>query len=139
MDLPEHIRDEECLYRAVRALPNLWKDKQNRPSSVVFDNPDGVSVDRDGLRQETEIVDRLRETIDPVVGLRAVIRITAGECREIGTHPVADPREDNAFHAEIHGSDRTIWIPEKAKRRELAKRAQIVSCSEPAIDPEEDV
>ncbi|GEM_PF-4830524 len=55
---PERIEAGEVLFRAVQVHPNLWKG--NRPSSVLFRNNQGVSVDRDGKRTENEICEFLQ-------------------------------------------------------------------------------
>ena len=53
--LPEKIESEEQLYRAIPNKPQLWKDSDGRPTSAIFKDSQGVSVDRDGKRNKERI------------------------------------------------------------------------------------
>ena len=85
--LPDEISDAEMLYRSVPDKPNMWKPEFNRPSSALFKDSKGVSVDRDGGRSIEEII----ANFDRKMPERGLVSITAGECRKIGTKPVAKP------------------------------------------------
>jgi hypothetical protein len=95
------IADKEILYRAVPNNPIMWKFKMNRPSSAVFKDERGVSVDRDGGRNERQVIDDFNGRMPG----RGLVSIKAKTCREIGTEPVARPLENNIYHAEIYDSD----------------------------------
>jgi hypothetical protein len=53
--LPQEIADAEVLFRAVPKKPHMWKKAEERPSSAVFKDSKGISVDRDGGRSENEV------------------------------------------------------------------------------------
>jgi hypothetical protein len=118
--LPSFINDDELLYRAIIRIPYLWKNEDNRPSSAAFKDSKGVSVDRDGEREEAEIIRILKSKF----GLKAIVKLQASYCRSIETKVVARPLEDNIFHAEIHDLDKVTLSAAKAKK--LAKACEIV-------------
>ena len=119
--LPPDIDDQELLYRGVIRKPNFWKSKENRPSSAAFKDSNGVSVDRDGSRESSEII----LSFERRLCLRAVVTITAEKCREFQTHPVAVPQPENIYHAEIHDSPNCVQIS-KRKARHIAESVVIV-------------
>ncbi|MBD3343048.1 MAG: hypothetical protein GF353_28380 [Candidatus Lokiarchaeota archaeon] len=100
----EKINDKEKLYRAIH--PIFWKNDLNKPSTAAFKDSKGVSVDRDGGREEKEVI-AVFDKKKPNYGLAS---ITAKSCREIGTHPIPKPLDDNIYHAEIHDSEDKIRI-----------------------------
>lgn len=111
--LSDEIMDEERLFRAVPNQPTYWKPKEKRYSSAMFKQSkgNGISVDRDGGRTTEAIVASFARS-RPEYGL---VVLTAGKCREIGTHPVAKPTENNDYHAEIHESPSKIEITSTAR------------------------
>ena len=119
--LDEEISNEEILYRAVSFNPNLWSTQENRPSSAVFKDSKGVSVDRNGKREESEIIENLKSRFE----LKAILSISALECREIETCPISDPLPDNIYHALILESEDKISIS-SGKARKLVKKASVV-------------
>ena len=54
--LSKDIQGHEQLYRAVKRSRPDWLDGNNIPTSAMFKDSNGVSVDRDGGREEPEIV-----------------------------------------------------------------------------------
>ena len=96
--LPEHINDTEMLYRSVPNIEGYWNPETGRVSSAVFKGSSGISVDRDGGRDETAIIAALEMRFTEAAG---IVVIHAGACRACGTHPVALPEHDNPYHAEI--------------------------------------
>lgn len=123
----DFIEDHERLYRAVPDRPSHWKPKFNRPTTALFKDPHGASVDRDGRRAENELIEHLR-TEKPGYGL---VKLVAQDCRGIPTHPVPRPLPANAYHAEIHDSENQVEIRTKWKRRAL------VTCCEVVLAPDE--
>lgn len=107
------IDDTEILYRAIPDNPNMWKPEINRPSSAIFKDERGVSVDRDGGRSEQQIIDDFQNRWPD----RGIVSILTKTCREIGTEPIAKPEEDNIYHAEIFDNDGSP----KIKRSKLKK------------------
>jgi hypothetical protein len=53
------VSNNEWLYRMVLNKPNYWKENENRVSSAAFKDSKGVSVDRDGERPESKIIEEL--------------------------------------------------------------------------------
>lgn len=118
--LSPYLSDDEILYRAVKPFPNWWKPELNKPSSAVFKDSRGVSVDRDAGRSNTEVVAELRSRF-PV---RAVVSISVAICRGIGTHPIARPLPNHPEHAEIHRSETEIELT-NGQARNLSKAAKL--------------
>ena len=109
--LPNEIGDDEDLFRGVIANPNMWNEKEGRPTSAIFKDSNGVSVDRDGGRNDTDSVNYLCERLKKKgTELRAVVKISAGVCRSCETLPLAKPCRNNPYHAEIHESQQKVEI-----------------------------
>lgn len=115
------INDREILYRAIPQNPNMWKAALNRPSSAVFKDSRGVSVDRDGDRSERQVI----ACFDKRMPGRGIVSITAKICRDIGTNPMPKPEKDNLYHAEIHDNDGRIEI-RRSKLKKLSSASKIV-------------
>jgi len=108
------INDSERLYKAIKkSIPGQWNEKLNQPTSAAFKDSQGVSVDRGGGRSHGKIIHSFKKRFD----LRAVISLTAQQCRDQGTHPIAKPLSENPYHAEIHHSpDKIMLTAGQAKR-----------------------
>jgi hypothetical protein len=118
--LPSIVNDTELLYRAITIYPHLWKNELNKPSSAAFKDSKGVSVDRDGQRDETEIIKILKDRFD----LKAIVKLETAFCRNIGARVLAKPTKENIFHAEIHDAEKISLSASKAKK--LARECEIV-------------
>jgi hypothetical protein len=99
----------------------MWKPEFNRPSSALFKDSKGVSVDRDGNRPENQIIANFERRMPG----RGLICISAGKYREIGTKPVAKPLEDNAYHAVIYDDDGNVTI-KGSKPKKLSNAATVI-------------
>jgi len=124
--LKKHIPDKEYLYRGVIMQPNFWNFERNRPSSAVFKDSSGVSVDREGKRNENDIESYLKKNNT----LRAIVKIKTGDCRVLDTYPKYNPVVKwnlfNPFHSLILGSKSKIKISSgKAKR--ISNKIEIFS------------
>ncbi|MEI6847014.1 MAG: hypothetical protein WCK32_03100 [Chlorobiaceae bacterium] len=119
---PNLIESSEVLFRAVQEYPHLWKG--NRPSSLIFRHENGVSVDRDGDRTDDEVCDFLQSNLS-AHKLKAIVSVTAEQCKEIDVLAVPREIESNPYHAEIHDSETKMLIS-KAKARSLAISCRIV-------------
>lgn len=108
------IPDEEYLYRGV--VESCWNPQEQRPSSAAFKDSNGVSVDRDGGRNEEKCVEQLLH-LKPFY---AVCRLTAGNARSCDTVVKHLPVEGNEYHSEIHDSENQKEIKSKSKSRKLA-------------------
>ncbi|MBU0764545.1 MAG: hypothetical protein KJ607_06905 [Bacteroidetes bacterium] len=118
--LKDYIEDYERLFRAIKPFPNLWKFDVNRPSSAAFKDSLGLSVDRKGTRTVERVIERFKKRFE----IMAVVSLTAKECREFQTCPIAKPEPDNPEHAEIHGSLTEVALT-SGKARKLSKIARI--------------
>lgn len=116
------IDDKEILYRAIPKNPIMWKAEINRPSSAVFKDERGLSVDRDGGRNEQQVI----SDFDNRLPGRGLVSILTKTCREIGTKPIAKPLEDNIYHAEIHDENGSVKIKSRVKLRKLSKACKII-------------
>ena len=119
--LNPEIHDSERLYRAIKVeVPNQWNANLNRPSSAAFKDSNGASVDRDGGRSIEQVIVNLQNRFN----LRAIISVTAEECRNINTYPKAAPEPNNSFHALIlRNSDQIQLTQSQAKK--LRDRSRI--------------
>ncbi|MDC3418734.1 hypothetical protein [Aquibacillus salsiterrae] len=121
-----NISPEEKLYRALLfSNPNAWDDEKGRPSSALFKDSKGVSVDRDGKRSEYDIVNSFSERFSPK-NLKAIVFIGADFCYELPLKLIYRPEPNNIYHAEIHDSDEKVQITSKGKLRKLAKNCVVI-------------
>ena len=118
--LDEEINDDEILYRAIKPFPNWWDSENNRPTSAAFKDSRGVSVDRQGTRNEPEAITAFKK-----FELKAVVSITAKECRNFDTHPIYKPEPGNEYHSEIHGSLTEIQLT-ASQAKKLSRNVKIV-------------
>ena len=100
--LSKNIQDNEQLYRAVKRSRPDWLDGSNIPTSAMFKDSNGVSVDvdRDGNREESEIFKFMREVSLPK-RVKGIVRLAVSECRKTGTKVESAPSEVNPYHANI--------------------------------------
>lgn len=120
-DKNSQILDSEYLYRVVLFGKFFWKQRYSTPSSVIYSDEKGVSVQRDGDREETSVIHFFISK--KFNGYLA--KLNAGKCREIGAYPIPKPSKNSDYHSEIHNSPSVIPISDD-KREELAKNTQVV-------------
>lgn len=119
------INNNEKLYRVVKlSKPQLWDAENGRPSSALFKDSKGVSVDRDGNRNEKEIIKLLSENAHNEL-LRAAVYLESSFCYKIPVKLIAKPIENNQYHAEIHNSDEKIELT-KSKAKKLSKNCEVI-------------
>lgn len=112
----------DILYRNAPRKPHLWSEEENRPSSALFKDSQGVSVDRLMGRAEKDAVLRL-ETVFP--DSKAIVKLDVSFCISANTVVFEKPLIDNPYHAEIHKSATDIELT-NSQARTLAKNAIIV-------------
>lgn len=122
--MEEKFNKNEKLYRMVLNKPNFWKTELGRPTSAVFKDSKGVSVDRDGGRDDESITSSFIKRFGSEK-VKAIVYVDVDFCHEIDTHLVYAPLEDNPYHAEIHDSPNKIALT-SSKARKLAKHCKIV-------------
>lgn len=121
---PSNINDKETLYRVVRkSYPDGFIN--GKPTAALFIDAGGVSVDRDGGREESIIVSAFKTRFYKVDDYKTSVKINAGVCRAIGTYPNPVHNRKNKYHAEIHESSTVVEIT-LIKAMQLASKCRIV-------------
>lgn len=115
------VEDDEILHRAVKPNLTFWSTKDNRPTSALFKDSKGVSVDRTGSRSESEIRSSM---LAKFPGLRGEIQVLTLDSRKLFCKVEPDSRIDNPFHALIKGGE-NIQLSNK-QARELAKLCKFI-------------
>ena len=121
-----YVRKEEWLYRAIKRSQPGWLD-YGRPTTAMFRDRNGVSVDRDGGRSEQEIRVALKDTFGN--RLKGAAKVLAEDCYKVGADIEAAPSEGNIFHA-------NIWLDRQDREKRmlqaylLAKACEIVFIDE---------
>lgn len=130
-------RDWKEIYRRVKSKPVFMKD--GHPSSALFKDSKGVSVDRDAGRERKDIIideerlhalyisDKTDEEIrEQGEELKAIISLTDEQCDSVAVCVIPDPIVgENEYHALIQKSETEISLS-KSQARNLAKMATIV-------------
>lgn len=134
MDLNK-IENHEVLYRVVRkSYPDAFVN--GKPTAALFMDPNGASVERDGDRSESEIIDCCRKRFGKRDDYHTAVKITAGECRKVNTYPNPIHNHKNRYHAEIHDSEQSIEI-ELLKAMQLAAICQVINTNVTSNDSED--
>jgi len=113
------IKDNEQLFRAIH--PIFWNEDENKPSSAMFKDKKGVSVDRDGKREQDSILSFLLINRDNY----GAGELNAGLTREVGVYLKADRTDDNPYHALIFDSKEKIRIS-NSKAKALSNLIRII-------------
>ncbi len=99
MDL-ERIDDSEILYRTVReSYPNAFIN--GKPTAAIFISNGGTSVDRDGGRDESVIIEQCKWRFKDY---KSTVKISAKQCRDAGTFLNPEKTKRNPYHAGIYDS-----------------------------------
>lgn len=105
------ISDDELLFRGV--IEKFWDYEKNRPSSAIFKDSKGVSVDRSYDRTEAECLHFLKNKRD----FFKVCSIKTADVRKNQAVALYKKLPDNIYHSEIHDSLEKIEIRgSKAKK-----------------------
>lgn len=98
------IADEEILYRLNReSYPDSWIN--GKPTAALFMDPKGLSIQRDGGRDEQLIIDICIKKFKKHDPLNGIVKVIAAECRRIKTYPKAKNNVRDIYHGEIHNSE----------------------------------
>ena len=118
------IEDSEILYRVVRESdPDGFVD--GKPTAALFMDERGASVDRDGGRTETEIIEKFKWRFSKNDDYKTAVKIGAGECRSVNTYPNPIGNKTNKYHAEIWDSENE-QVVSLLKALQLAKMCKEV-------------
>lgn len=96
--MEETVQRNELLYRVIkRSQPDSMNEK-GRPTSALFKQENGVSVDRDGERNEVAIIETFKARFDK--RFKGLVKVGADIC--IDNDIVVIPEtSSNIYHAEI--------------------------------------
>lgn len=96
------IENTEDLYRAIKRSKPDWLDNNGNPTSAMFKDANGNSVDRDDDRELEKIIEFMDNGTFKK-RLKGVVKINAGICMEepIYAKVEAAPTEPNPYHANI--------------------------------------
>ena len=96
--MEETVQRNELLYRVIkRSQPDSMNEK-GRPTSALFKQENGVSVDRDGERSEDVIIETFKERFDK--RFKGLVKVGADICIE-NDIVVIPETSSNIYHAEI--------------------------------------
>lgn len=96
--MEETVQRNELLYRVIKRSQPDSMDKNGRPTSALFKQDDGVSVDRDGGRNEEVIIKTFRERFDR--RFKGLVKVGAKVCID-NNMAVIPETSFNVYHAEI--------------------------------------
>ncbi|MEA3445309.1 MAG: hypothetical protein U9R19_11370 [Bacteroidota bacterium] len=102
-ELPD-IDNKEYLYRGI--IEKFWDYENNKPSSAIYKDSKGVSVDRDYNRNESDCIKKLIESKD----FFAVCKIKKEKVVDNNAVVKYLPIDNNIYHSEIHDSEVKIQL-----------------------------
>ncbi|HQL17523.1 MAG TPA: hypothetical protein PK775_09545 [Rectinema sp.] len=76
----EEFQPDERLYRKIRPLEQFWDSESQRPTSGAFKDRNGLSVDRQGQRQNNDAINQLNSRLP---GIGAIVSAEYQQCMEI--------------------------------------------------------
>lgn len=120
--LSEQFNSDESLYRGVVKVN--WDYEKARPSSATFKDSNGISVDRDGGRTESDCINFLLAKKK----WKAIAKITVQDVLDVNAIVIYKPDiPGNMFHSEIHDSTSKLTLPQsKSKKlRDVSKEVYI--------------
>jgi len=115
------VENDERLFRAIKPRPDFWSTSDNRLSSAFFKDSQGVSVDRNGDREQDEVNNFFKSRFENLKGLALVY---ASKCLEIKCRLIPKQEVDNPFHAHIEGE--TEIKLKDSQARSIAKNCTFI-------------
>ena len=109
----------ERLYRAVYppSHPGMFWKKNGRISASAFADPKGLSVERGYYRAADEVVAKMKKSFSG-----CIVSVSVQDCTDTDAVVKYLPSASNAYHSEIHGSDKVALL-NKSQRYHLAEVA----------------
>jgi hypothetical protein len=105
---------DEKLFRAVTLKPIFWNETLQRPSSALFRDSRGVSVNRSFQEGDKAVRHIIKEFKN---NLRAVAYVSVQDCLDANVLVLYTPTETNIYHSELHDSvDKVELSRSKAKK-----------------------
>lgn len=96
--MEETVQRNELLYRVIKRSQPDSMDEKGRPTSALFKQDNGVSVDRDGDRKEEVIIKTFKDRFD--IRFKGLIKVGANICID-NDMAVIPETSSNVYHAEI--------------------------------------
>ena len=96
--MEETVQRNEMLYRVIKRSQPDTMDNDGHPTSALFKQEDGVSVDRDGERDEQDIIRAFKERFGK--RYKGLVRVGANICID-NNMAVIPETSSNIYHAEI--------------------------------------
>ncbi len=92
------VQRKEILYRVVKRSQPDSMDENNQPTSALFKQDNGVSVDRDGDRAEGAIIETFKSRFEK--RYKGLVKVKASICLD-NDMAVIPETKSNIYHAEI--------------------------------------
>lgn len=96
--MEETVQRNELLYRVIKRSNPDSMDEKGRPTSALFKQDNGVSVDRDGNRNEEVIIKTFKARFDK--RFKGLVKVGANVCID-SNMAVIPETSSNIYHAEI--------------------------------------
>ena len=96
--MEEAVQRNEMLYRVIKRSQPDTMDNDGHPTSALFKQEDGVSVDRDGERDEQDSIRAFKERFGK--RYKGLVRVGANICID-NNMAVIPETSSNIYHAEI--------------------------------------
>lgn len=96
--MEETVQRNELLYRVIKRSKPDSMDEKGRPTSALFKQDNGVSVDRDGDRKEEVIIKTFKKRFD--TRFKGLVKVRANVCID-NSMAVIPETSSNIYHAEI--------------------------------------
>ena len=117
------VTRDECLYRAVKRSQPSTIDSTGRPTSALFKQDNGVSVDRGGQRDEQLIIDTVKANFQK--RFKGLVSVGADICIDNSMAVIPAPSSSNIYHAEIFENEQKSPLSQ-LKALILADSAKVV-------------
>lgn len=127
--MEETVQRDELLYRVVKRSQPDSMDEKGRPTSALFKQEDGVSVDRDGERKEEIIIKTFKERFNR--RFKGLVKVGASVCID-NSMAVIPETSSNIYHAEIFENEDKVPLGQ-LKALILADSSDVVAY-EPDVD-----
>lgn len=96
--MEETVQRNELLYRVIKRSQPDSMDPKGRPTSALFKQDNGVSVDRDGCRDEELIIQTFKNRFEK--RFKGLVKVGANICID-NNMAVIPETSSNIYHAEI--------------------------------------
>jgi hypothetical protein len=125
MECANEFYETETLLRGVNKNPNFWNNERNRPTSAIFKDSKGISVNRTGENKKYYIksLELLKSNLNE--NIRTVVEIEVNYCKELELYLKYLPVENNIYHSEIHKSENQIVLS-KSEAKKLSEICKII-------------